>query len=134
LHRLIEANINEDEVIEEFGYYPNGNIAHKTGVGVYNYHPQRLNAVDNIEWQGGMDEENATQIMLMQTVSYNHFNSVSELVNVDNNLKVEFTYGPDDQRRKAEYFVGDIQEEWALEKTRYYIGAYEKQVDVEECW
>jgi RHS repeat-associated protein len=68
-------------------------------------------------------------IMLMQTVSYNHFNSVSELINVDNNLKVEFTYGPDDQRRKAEYFVGDIQEEWALEKTRYYIGAYEKQVD-----
>jgi RHS repeat-associated protein len=76
-----------------------------------------------------MDEENATQMMLMQTVSYNHFNSVSELINVDNNLKVEFIYGADDQRRKADYFVGDIQEEWALEKTRYYIGAYEKQVD-----
>jgi RHS repeat-associated protein len=129
LHRLTQVNINQDEVIEEFGYDPNGNIAHKTGVGVYNYHPQKLNAIDHIDWQGGMDEENANQIMLMQTVSYNHFNSVSELINVDNNLKVEFTYGPDDQRRKADYFVNDILEGWVIDKTRYYIGAYEKQVD-----
>lgn len=125
----IELYGTETLIGESYTYSDNGNMLSKTGVGNYVYDTQKLNAVDHINWQGGIDEENATQIMLMQTVNYNHFNSVSELINVDNNLKVEFSYGPDDQRRKAEYYVNDISEGWTLEKTRYYIGAYEKQVD-----
>jgi len=131
LNRLTSSEISdfEPEIVDTYTYTANGNLESKTGVGEYVYNTNKINAVDHIDWQGGVDEENATQIMLMQTVSYNHFNSVSELINVDNNLKVEFTYGPDDQRRKASYYTAGTEEEWELQKTRFYIGDYEKQID-----
>jgi RHS repeat-associated protein len=128
LHRLTGTGLSENEMSDIFNYEDNGNISQKSGIGVYVYDPQKQNQVIEIDLAGGMDEGNPNAVISgQQFVIYNHFNSASSIQNVSDEQRVALYYGPDDQRRKAMYYEGFGENElW--EKTRYYIGAYEKQV------
>jgi len=129
LHRLTGSGLSENEMNVDFTYLDNGNVMEKSGVGVYVYDPQKQNQVIEIEYDGGMEEDNPNaNIVDQQYISYNHFNSASTIRNLSNELSVELIYGPDDQRRKANYYQGPEGEE-VLIKSRFYIGDYEKQID-----
>lgn len=54
-----------------------------------------------------------------QVISYNAFNSVSKII--ENNNELQFTYGADGQRRKMQHLING-----SLQKTTYYLGDYEK--------
>lgn len=53
-----------------------------------------------------------------QTINYNNFNKVEEIIHSDLALRLKITYGPDEQRVKSEYFENNT----TLKKTKYFIG------------
>lgn len=94
-------------------------------MGPYIYDNDRKNAVSQIDIsQWGQIQDH------VQQVNYNHFNSASEIKNLDDELRVNLEFGPDDQRRMVKYWDDSgAQEE--LIKTRFYAGAYEKQINAD---
>jgi RHS repeat-associated protein len=104
-------------------YATNGNITSKSDIGTYNYDPTKINALTGVTDPNGVISQNT------QTVDYNAFSKattikewdVANSTNVVNEL--DYTYGPDQQRRKADLFdaTGRI-------NTTYYQTNYEKIV------
>ncbi len=130
LNRLSGMGSSESEIEEVVEYNTDGNIATKEGVGEYFYDPEKKNAVAKIDFEGGVDENELSEIVGIQSITYNHFNSASAIVNMDDQLRVNLEYGPDDQRRLAKYWDDSgAQEE--LIKTRVYAGSYEKQINAD---
>jgi len=124
LNRLTGTGPDENTVSEYYIFADNGNIEYKEGVGDYIYHPQKRNAVSQIDFEGGVDESGLLEISGLQSIMYNHFNSASEIKNLDDDLELLLEYGPDEQRRRAIYT-----EDGDPLKTRIYAGSYEKQTD-----
>ncbi|MDR1090409.1 MAG: FG-GAP-like repeat-containing protein [Prevotella sp.] len=96
-------------------YLPNGNINSKTGLGLYSY-GTRPHAVTAVENTGNLLPAND------QIITYTAFNkaaSISETVGTDNML-LNITYGPDQQRWKTELKKNDV-----LQKTIIFAGDYE---------
>lgn len=131
LNRLVGTGPEADEIQEQFEIAPNGNILEKENVGEYSYHETKKFAVNKIDLDGGVDEGDLVEVVGMQNISYNHFNSASSIENVDEQIRLDLEYGPDDQRRAGKYYdVSGQQDVWL--KTRYYAGSYEKQIDAED--
>jgi RHS repeat-associated protein len=60
----------------------------------------------------------------LQTITYNKFNKVSEILHTNQSLMLTITYGTDEQRVKSEYYVNNV-----LNKTKYFVGGdYEVEV------
>jgi RHS repeat-associated protein len=125
LHRLTGAGLDPDDMDVNYWYSSNGNMVSKSDVGQYTYDPTLGYQVSQIDFEGGVDPDNPLIDMVgHQAVVYNHFNSASLIHDFTSDRKVELFYGPDDHRRMAVYKEGDDEV-----KTRYYVGAYEKQID-----
>jgi len=121
LNRLAGTGPDENTVSENYLFANNGNITVKTGVGTYHYDNDRKNAVSEINFPAV-----GTNPIQTQHIIYNHFNSASEIENLDDDLELLLEYGPDQQRRKAVYTDdGDPL------KTRIYAGSYEKQINAD---
>lgn len=107
-------------------YFDNGNIDTKSDVGAYAYN---WNVVG-----GSGGPHSVTHIYdpvdvpeAEQTIEYNSFNSVSSVTH-DNQSSVtviEFTYGPDEARKKTV-----MKQNGVTQETKYFIGGlYEKEID-----
>ncbi len=98
-------------------YYPNGNINVKSDVGTYQY-GTAPHAVSSITLA---PDSQAGTIDEIENTSYNR---VSKLTLNSTTIKeLHFTYNPDNQRNKMQYFEGVTPK-----KTTYYAGSYEKVV------
>lgn len=96
-------------------YLANGNISSKTGLGIYGY-GTKPHAVTSVENTGNLSSSET------QAITYTAFNkaaSISEKVGADN-LLLNFTYGPDQQRWKTELKKNNV-----LQKTIVFAGDYE---------
>lgn len=103
-------------------YADNGNILDKFNVGAYQYNG-KPHAVSGITLnpttaQAGMTHD-------ITNTSYNRVSKIEQ----QGVKKVEFTYNPDNQRNKATYYEGTTTP-LPLKKTTYYVGNYEKIVNV----
>lgn len=97
-------------------YTDNGNIDKKTGIGHYTY-GTRPHAVTEVENTGNVIRE------IPDTITYTAFNKVESIEQGD--YRLEFTYGPDNQRKKTELYEKKGSR-WALSETKHFIaGGYE---------
>jgi len=108
---------------KSISYYNNGNINVKSDVGTYAYTNGKPHAVSDITLnpttaQAGMTHD-------ITNTSYNRVSKIEQ----QGVKKVEFTYNPDNQRNKATYYEGTTTP-LPLKKTTYYVGNYEKIVNV----
>lgn len=112
----------------------NGNIDTKSDVGTYLYKSEdkdgniRPNAMSGIAGvQAGVSTDK-------QFIDYTTFNKISEIrQGIDKNSitkKYDIYYGLDRQRIKSVYLAPDVSGgQFATQHTRYYFGAYEKDID-----
>ena len=118
LDRLKTVNGSSSLAME---YYDNGNIQSKSDIGTYSYDATKINALTGVTDPNGVISQNT------QTVDYNAFNKATilkekDVANPSNIInELDYTYGPDQQRRKASLFDinGPI-------NTTYYQANYEK--------
>ncbi|MFW5851777.1 MAG: RHS repeat domain-containing protein, partial [Bacteroidota bacterium] len=107
-------------------YDANGNIQYKSNVGTYDYtsssdeypNPYAVKGITNPPT--GVDEIERLEL------SYTPFNKIESILQTTGNKTAEFTYGPDEQRRKMV-----LKENGTDYKTTYYVGAYEKEITPE---
>ncbi|MFT4223136.1 RHS repeat domain-containing protein [Dysgonomonas sp.] len=96
-------------------YLENGNISTKTGLGIYGY-GTKPHAVTSVENTGNLSSSET------QAITYTAFNkaaSISQKAGADN-LLLNFTYGPDQQRWKTELKKNNVSQ-----KTIIFAGDYE---------
>lgn len=97
-------------------YFQNGNINTKTDVGAYTYDSSiRVNAVNYVT--NSPNNISANQQDIVYRSFFQPF-TISE-----SNFQLTYTYGADDQRRKAV-----MRQNSAVINTRYYFGDYEKDI------
>ncbi len=100
-------------------YAPNGNITMQTDIGRYYYEggrPHALTSVDNTRHRIPTSQ--------LQT-QYNAFGKVSQIRDYgENNYKMLFDYGPDDERWRTRFYRNTS----TLQRTTYYMGDYEETV------
>ena len=72
LDRLTSVKYGSTQVMS-IGYQVNGNIANKTGLGAYGYHPTKVHAVETIENPQGLIPST------VRSVTYNAFNKPSQI-------------------------------------------------------
>jgi RHS repeat-associated protein len=99
-------------------YQQNGSIQRKTDLGNYNYTADQPHAVSSIT------DVNANYQMVSDTIKYNHFNKVSEIIDKDSSYKLLIEYGTDLQRNLMQTIV-----DGSATETKYYVGPYEKIVN-----
>ncbi len=104
-------------------YYDNGNIKSKTNLSstssTYQYNSSRPHAVTDVT-NINPDYENLINNGVQQ-VFYNAFQKTHSII-IENNNKVEFSYGPDGLRKIMRSFDwNDNNNDWILSKTKYYI-------------
>ena len=94
-------------------YGDNGNILSKTGIGTYSYQSQKPHAVTGVE--------NTSSLIstATQQATYNGFGKVESIT--DNGYRMDFTYGPDNERWKTELYKNNV-----LRRTTVYAGDYEE--------
>jgi len=129
LNRLTGATVTDENIEQEFLYSPNGNLEKKTGVGTYVYDQNKINAVVQIDLDGGMDINGPNNSVEGQFVEYNFANLASNIVqdNGPTPIALQLQYGPDNARKRTDFFEGSPENE-VLIKSRYFIGQYEKQI------
>lgn len=116
LNRLTNVIIPPFTNVTEVTYANNGNILTKSDAGNYTYDFNKINAITEL------DNTPSTVPQLQQDISYTPFNKAQNIVEGD--FEEQLFYGPDQQRRKSIL----LQLGTPL-KTRFYIGAYEKETD-----
>lgn len=98
-------------------YAANGNISSKTAIGSYTYHGSKINAVSKVS-------ENAVGGIPTTTQDITYSSYLQPEMITEGNKKLNYTYGSDLQRIKSVYQVNNT-----TQRTRYYMGDYEKVVD-----
>ena len=96
-------------------YSSNGNILSKTSVGGYSYDGPKPHAVTSVTNPDGLIPT------ITQRVTLTSFNKVDSII--QGNLIYTLTYVHEDQRTISRLYDNGI-----LQKTVYYVGAYEKEV------
>lgn len=94
----------------------NGNIQTKsdlTSVG----NPYIYNATDKPHAVKSITAPLQLPTEALQTVSYNRFNKVQDILNTNQGLRLSITYGTDEQRVKSAFYISNV-----LNKTKYFIG------------
>ncbi len=112
LNRLTGLNGTSDA----FQYEDNGNISYKHDVGDYSYNDIKTNAVEVIKGLPGSISTDE------QIISYTPTGMAGRITEGDK--QVDFTYGPDDQRRISVFTEGED------ETTTLYGDGYERVTDI----
>jgi hypothetical protein len=103
----------------ETTYETNGNIASKTDAGVFTYDSEKFNAVVHVEHPQAIP-------MRDQQIEYNAFAKTTTIT--ENNLRMYFTYGADEERIMTTLVELDNGNETLLRK-KYFTGLYEREVE-----
>ena len=115
LDRLVSVKSWAAETMK-ISYAPNGNILFKTGVGNYTYDKNvRPHAVAEVENTDGMIPGDAL------TTSFNDFGKIQLIEDAGKNLRMDFGYGPDQERWHSE-----LSENGKDVRSTVYAGPYEK--------
>lgn len=126
------ANIeipNEDSLVNDYismratdngtmgiRYADNGNIIFKTGVGNYKYDNEyKPHAVAEVENVKGYIPSDAL------TTAFNDLGKIQTIENAGNNMKMDFVYGPDQER-----WYSELSDNGNSARTTIYAGDYEK--------
>ncbi|MBN2891615.1 MAG: hypothetical protein JXL97_07100 [Bacteroidales bacterium] len=122
LDRLVSVRNQNNDItlsmryIDETNPNGNGNIEYQTNVGTYNYdHPTKPHAVTGLEPSAFLPEQN------LQNITYTSFNKVNSISEID--YELIFTYNSSYERKKTELYQNE-----ELIKTKYFFGAYEKEI------
>jgi RHS repeat-associated protein len=102
----------------------NGNVLTKSDItsanNPYQYTGSKPHAVTSIQAPLLLPAEN------LQTIEYNHFNSVKQIMHNAEGKRLVLHYGTDGQRIKTQYFTQNI----TLAETKYFLGGdYEVEVN-----
>ena len=115
LDRLISVKSGAAETMK-ISYAPNGNILFKTGVGNFSYDKNvRPHAVTEVENTDGKIPGDAL------TTSFNDFGKIQLIEDAGKSLRMDFSYGPDQERWYSELSKNDTDV-----RTTVYAGEYEK--------
>ena len=115
LDRLVSVKSGTTSTMN-ISYAPNGNILSKTGVGSYSYnessHPHAVIEVANSNGDIAGDA---------LTTSFNDFGKIQLIVDAGKNLRMDFSYGPDQER-----WYSELTRNGTDVRTTVYAGDYEK--------
>ena len=115
LDRLVSVKSGADETMK-ISYAPNGNILFKTGVGNFSYdehvRPHAVTEVENADGQIPGDALNT---------SFNDFGKIELIEDAGKNLRMDFAYGPDQDR-----WYSELSKNGTDVRTTIYAGEYEK--------
>lgn len=115
LDRLVSVKNGAAETMK-ISYAPNGNILFKTGVGNFSYdehvRPHAVTEVENADGQIPGDALNT---------SFNDFGKVELIEDAGKNLRMDFAYGPDQDR-----WYSELSKNGTDVRTTVYAGEYEK--------
>lgn len=115
LDRLVSVKSGATETMR-INYAPNGNILFKTGVGNFSYdehvRPHAVTEVENADGQIPGDALNT---------SFNDFGKVELIEDAGKNLRMDFAYGPDQDR-----WYSELSKNGTDVRTTVYAGEYEK--------
>ena len=115
LDRLVSVKSGAAETMK-ISYAPNGNILFKTGVGSFSYDKNtRPHAVTEVENTDAKIPGDAL------TTSFNDFGEIELIEDAGKNLRMDFAYGPDQQR-----WYSELSHNGTDVKTTVYAGEYEK--------
>lgn len=115
LDRLVSVKSGAAETMK-ISYAPNGNILFKTGVGNFSYDKNvRPHAVTEVENTDGKIPGDAL------TTSFNDFGKIQLIEDAGKSLRMDFNYGPDQERWYSELSKNDTDV-----RTTVYAGEYEK--------
>ena len=115
LDRLVSVKSGAAETMK-ISYAPNGNILFKTGVGNFSYDKNtRPHAVTEVENTDGKIPSDAL------TTSFNDFGKIELIEDAGKNLRMDFAYGPDQQR-----WYSELSHNGTDVRTTVYAGEYEK--------
>ena len=115
LDRLVSVKSGEAETMK-ISYAPNGNILFKTGVGNFSYDKNiRPHAVAEVENADGKIPSDAL------TTSFNDFGKIQLIEDVGKDLRMDFIYGPDQER-----WYSELSHNGTDLRTTVYAGEYEK--------
>ena len=114
LDRLVSVKNGTTETMK-LSYAPNGNILFKTGVGNFAYdNDVRPHAVAEVENVDGTIPDDAL------ATSFNDFGKVQLIEDAGKDLRMDFVYGPDQQR-----WYSELSHEGTDVRTTIYAGEYE---------
>ena len=115
LDRLVSVKSGEAETMK-ISYAPNGNILFKTGVGNFSYDK-------NIRPHVVAEVENADGKILGDALntSFNDFGKIQLIEDAGKNLRMDFIYGPDQER-----WYSELSHNGTDVRTTVYAGEYEK--------
>ena len=115
LDRLVSVKSGAAETMR-VSYAPNGNILFKTGVGNYTYDKNvRPHAVTDVENTDGKIPGDAL------TTSFNDFGKIQLIEDAGKNLRMDFGYGPDQER-----WYSEVSKNGMDVRRTVYAGPYEK--------
>ena len=115
LDRLVSVKSGAAETMK-ISYAPNGNILFKTGVGNYTYDKNvRPHAVTDVENTDGKIPGDAL------TTSFNDFGKIQLIEDAGKNLRMDFGYGPDQER-----WYSEVSKNGMDVRRTVYAGPYEK--------
>ena len=115
LDRLVSVKSGAAETMK-ISYAPNGNILFKTGVGSFSYDKNvRPHAVTEVENTDGKIPGDA------MITSFNDFGKIQLIEDAGKNLRMDFAYGPDQQR-----WYSELSKNGMDLRTTVYAGEYEK--------
>lgn len=115
LDRLVSVKSRAAETMK-ISNAPNGNILFKTRVGNFSYDKNvRPHAVTEVENTDGKIPGDAL------TTSFNDFGKIQLIEDAGKSLRMDFSYGPDQERRYSELSKNDTDV-----RTTVYAGEYEK--------
>ena len=115
LDRLVSVKSGAAETMK-ISYAPNGNILFKTGVGNYTYDKNvRPHAVAEVENTDGKIPTEALN------TSFNDFGKIQLIEDAGKNLRMDFGYGPDQER-----WYSEVSKNGMDVRRTVYAGPYEK--------
>lgn len=118
LDRLISVKSGQNETMK-VDYAANGNILFKTGVGNYTYNKyDRPHAV--------MEVDNADNVISSDALNtpFNDFGKIQCIEDTGQDLRMDFSYGPDQQR-----WLTSLYKSGNVIRTTLYVGDYEKIIE-----
>ncbi len=114
LDRLTSVKEGSTDVMQ-MDYATNGNLSSKTGVGAYTYLASKPHAVGGVENSGNLISQST------QSTTFNAFGKIQTITDTKSGYRLDFTYGPDQERWKTVLKQNDVSI-----KTSIFAGDYEQ--------
>ncbi len=125
LYRLTKVEytlpLNPKQTLQDLTYANNGNILTKTDAGNYNYDPNKINALTEIQ---NANVGNGGISMDQQDITYTPFLKAATITEGSSSNMLTFSYGADFDRKKVV-----LTNNTHTFYTRYFLPGYEKNID-----